>query len=431
VLDYYYYSSIYLTVFVDFHCLTIDILHIPLSSIPMLLYGMSSDFNSYDMSAKKSALRSFLTSASSTSLSTTSKSSTSANSNKNGNGVPPDSKMATAAWKQKYASMLQGIDLSDDDDNKDDSSHNNEISSTSMSSDETKKETLSSTSSSSINNSATESTVSDKEKDEMKAFMSRALTLRNGTPLPSLEPYRVGTIPSAYIINDWITETEETDMLTMSNACPSSAWTQLKRRSLQNWGGHPHPNGMTMQPLPLWLTQVIDRITSCHIFGADASLRPNHVLLNRYEPGQGIMPHKDGPLYYPLVAILSLGSHTVMQFYDKLSSSLTDNHAPSLSLWLSRRSLLIFSHHLYTNYFHAIQELDSDTITSSTLGTPPSSAAAASSSLPFSVGSEHARSTRVSLTIRIVPSLINEHGHHTVAASPLQMAAAARLPPSV
>ncbi|CAN0496491.1 unnamed protein product, partial [Discosporangium mesarthrocarpum] len=34
---------------------------------------------------------------------------------------------------------------------------------------------------------------------------------------------------------------------------------------------------------------------------------PNHVLLNEYSGGQGISPHKDGPLYDGRVAILSLG----------------------------------------------------------------------------------------------------------------------------
>lgn len=32
----------------------------------------------------------------------------------------------------------------------------------------------------------------------------------------------------------------------------------------------------------------------------------NHVLVNEYQPGQGIMAHQDGPLYTPAVAILSL-----------------------------------------------------------------------------------------------------------------------------
>ncbi|RZC83328.1 hypothetical protein C5167_046116 [Papaver somniferum] len=40
----------------------------------------------------------------------------------------------------------------------------------------------------------------------------------------------------------------------------------------------------------------------------------NHVLINEYLPDQGIMPHQDGPAYFPVVAIISLGSPAVMNF---------------------------------------------------------------------------------------------------------------------
>ncbi|CAI5495737.1 unnamed protein product, partial [Closterium sp. Naga37s-1] len=40
----------------------------------------------------------------------------------------------------------------------------------------------------------------------------------------------------------------------------------------------------------------------------------NHVLVNEYQEGQGIMPHQDGPAYFPCVAILSLGLPGTMAF---------------------------------------------------------------------------------------------------------------------
>ena len=42
----------------------------------------------------------------------------------------------------------------------------------------------------------------------------------------------------------------------------------------------------------------------------------NHVLLNEYTPGQGIMPHVDGNLFFPTITTLNLGSHTILKFYD-------------------------------------------------------------------------------------------------------------------
>ena len=43
----------------------------------------------------------------------------------------------------------------------------------------------------------------------------------------------------------------------------------------------------------------------------------NHVLVNSYLPGEGIMPHQDGPLYHPAVCILSLGCPAIVRFWRK------------------------------------------------------------------------------------------------------------------
>lgn len=63
------------------------------------------------------------------------------------------------------------------------------------------------------------------------------------------------------------------------------------------------------------------------------------------------MPHKDGPLYVPRVAILSLGGNCQLEFRKQISEQ------PSFSLYLRRRSLLIFTEQLYTEYFHGISEV--------------------------------------------------------------------------
>ena len=44
----------------------------------------------------------------------------------------------------------------------------------------------------------------------------------------------------------------------------------------------------------------------------------NHVLLNEYTPGQGIMPHLDGDLFFPTISTVNLGSHSVLNFYDPI-----------------------------------------------------------------------------------------------------------------
>ncbi|KAK2567719.1 Alpha-ketoglutarate-dependent dioxygenase alkB-like protein 6 [Acropora cervicornis] len=47
-------------------------------------------------------------------------------------------------------------------------------------------------------------------------------------------------------------------------------------------------------------------------------IKPNPVLVNVYKPGQGIMPHEGGPLFYPVVSTINLGSHTFLDFYHPL-----------------------------------------------------------------------------------------------------------------
>ncbi|MCO5584623.1 hypothetical protein L7F22_038554 [Adiantum nelumboides] len=141
------------------------------------------------------------------------------------------------------------------------------------------------------------------------------------------------------------------------NAGSSTKWKILKNRRLQNWGGVVHEKGLLPQQLPLWLSELTGNICK------DVGLFPsplNHVLINEYLPGQGIMPHQDGPAYFPVVAILSLGSPAVMQFtpHQKLldpSENIGDIHE-AVSVLLMPGSLLVFKDAAYQDYLHGISE---------------------------------------------------------------------------
>ncbi|OJT11308.1 Alpha-ketoglutarate-dependent dioxygenase alkB -like protein [Trametes pubescens] len=98
-------------------------------------------------------------------------------------------------------------------------------------------------------------------------------------------------------------------------------------------------------------------------------------------------PHEDGPAYHPVVATLSLGSHTVFHYYkyrpDDESSPSTQSEqsagtttaagpmivsgagrpidpTPVFSLLLEPRSLVITTSSLYTAHLHGINELLED-----------------------------------------------------------------------
>jgi alkylated DNA repair dioxygenase AlkB len=63
----------------------------------------------------------------------------------------------------------------------------------------------------------------------------------------------------------------------------------------------------------------------------------NHLLINVYAPGLGIMPHFDGPMYLPKVVVLSLGGPAIINFTEHYGS--TSNAA---SILLENQSIHIF-----------------------------------------------------------------------------------------
>lgn len=193
----------------------------------------------------------------------------------------------------------------------------------------------------------------------------------------NLDNFVVGTVPTVIYVPDFVTDSEETQLLDKVYNSPVSKWKSLKNRRLQNWGGIVHEKGLLSQELPPWLKRVTEKVSE------ESGLFPstiNHVLINEYLPDQGIMPHQDGPAYYPVVAILSLGSAAVMDFVphpslrtspdtsgggcednelDGASDSGTDkwlnNHRP-FSVVLMPRSLVIFKDDAYSSYLHGIRD---------------------------------------------------------------------------
>lgn len=205
--------------------------------------------------------------------------------------------------------------------------------------------------------------------------------------------------PTVYYIPDFISEQEETYLQQQVYKSPKPKWTQLSGRRLQNWGGLPHPKGMLAEKIPDWLQKYCEKISSLGAFGGKTA---NHVLVNEYKAGEGIMPHEDGPLYYPTITTISLGSHTLLDFYAPVGSvqgdaPQTEENRFLFSLLVKPRSLLILQDDTYQRLLHGIRPCDQDTLTEKAVnllaaGTQP--------------GEILTRSTRVSLTIRHVPNVM-------------------------
>jgi alkylated DNA repair protein alkB homolog 6 len=60
------------------------------------------------------------------------------------------------------------------------------------------------------------------------------------------------------------------------------------------------------------------------------------------------MPHEDGPMYYPSVTMLSIGSSCTLEFTGKCSAK------QKIELLVPERSLVEFSTDLYFNYLHSV-----------------------------------------------------------------------------
>ncbi|XP_052723107.1 uncharacterized protein LOC108345894 isoform X2 [Vigna angularis] len=196
----------------------------------------------------------------------------------------------------------------------------------------------------------------------------------------NLGRYKVGSLPTLFYVPDFITDSDQSLLLNNIYEAPASKWKMLKNRRLQNWGGVVHEKGLLPQvyekkwhtrKVPPWLTNLTQKIYD------ESGLFPsamNHVLINEYQHNQGIMPHQDGPAYFPVVAILSLGSPVVMDFtpharfkqdsqdgiekdsdFEIGKDEWLDDHHP-FSVLLMPRSLLIFKDKAYSDYLHGIKD---------------------------------------------------------------------------
>ena len=200
------------------------------------------------------------------------------------------------------------------------------------------------------------------------------------------DEHRVSQLSRVWLMPDYVDAEEEAALLAAATG-PAARWTQVSGRRVQALGGTVHEAaGLLPAPLPKWVRPLLARLQA-QAGGLFGEAQLNHVLVNCYAAGEGILPHQDGPLYFPAVAIVSLGGDSVMTF---TPHSRLQDAAPA-SVWLPRRSLLLFTDDAYTAYLHGIPERDTDDL-SSVCNSPPSGAGQV----------RRREGTRVSLTCRSV-----------------------------
>ncbi|KAI1460745.1 hypothetical protein F4805DRAFT_478515 [Annulohypoxylon moriforme] len=195
-------------------------------------------------------------------------------------------------------------------------------------------------------------------------------TSTNLTLPESLEQVRITNLPSAaYYISDFITQDEEATILEKIASAPKPRWKQLTHRRLQTWPSDLVNNKLIDAPLPAWLSDpIVPRLKSIplskalgspDIFSDSPHQKPNHVLINEYPPGIGIMPHKDGAAYHPVVCTVSLGASLCLNIYKARDDGSLDPQ-PAWRILQEPRSLLITTTSLYTEFLHGIEDITED-----------------------------------------------------------------------
>jgi alkylated DNA repair dioxygenase AlkB len=136
-------------------------------------------------------------------------------------------------------------------------------------------------------------------------------------------------IPGFCLKLDYITRAEEKELLQEVEA---GKWDSEWKRRVQRYGiGYGSREGRVVSAFfPEWLVPIAGKVAE------DAGFErfPDNCVINEYQPGQGIAPHKDYSSFGPRVACVSLGSGVLLDFYSEDRRVKRSILIPSRSFWV-------------------------------------------------------------------------------------------------
>jgi alkylated DNA repair dioxygenase AlkB len=157
-------------------------------------------------------------------------------------------------------------------------------------------------------------------------------------------------VPGFLLQPGYITLEEETELLDKVDAHEwDTDWKRRVQRYGALYGTAKEPE--VAAPLPEWLDALAMKVAK----DADFDRYPENCVINEYQPGQGIAPHKDYPSFGRTVACVSLGSGVVLDFH-------TEDRETKRSIFIPARSLWIISGDARTNWLHGIAPRLFDTV---------------------------------------------------------------------
>jgi alkylated DNA repair dioxygenase AlkB len=164
----------------------------------------------------------------------------------------------------------------------------------------------------------------------------------------------MSTIPGLRYLSDHVDEARERELLATIDRLP---WMTELRRRVQHYGyrydykGRKVTAEMHLGPLPAWALALAEELCRAGLMPRVA----DQLIVNEYEPGQGIAPHVDCvPCFADTICSLTLGSSCLMEF-TRLKSK------EKVELFLASRSLVVLSGEARYQWRHAIPGRKSDT----------------------------------------------------------------------
>src|SRR5436190_21173243 len=161
--------------------------------------------------------------------------------------------------------------------------------------------------------------------------------------------------PGLKYITGFVAEPDEAALLAVVDAEP---WPPDLKRRVQHYGyrydykARKVDPSMYLGPLPAWAQPLADRLVA----DGRMTAAPDQLIVNEYEPGQGITAHVDCvPCFGPVACSLTLGSTCVME----LSAA---QGGEAESLLLERGSLLVLAGEARYSWRHAIPGRKTDTV---------------------------------------------------------------------
>ena len=192
---------------------------------------------------------------------------------------------------------------------------------------------------------------------DMEATQLSLLPEDKQTPQPQFNRKRevmIWDIPGLKYIENYINEDEQDEFLAHVD---EGLWLEDLKRRVQHYGfkynykARRVDMSMRVGELPKWLKELSVKLYQEGYMPEVA----DQVIINEYEPGQGISAHIDcEPCFQDTIVSLSLGSSCIMYFINKFDKT------KKFEVWLDPGSLIVLSDEARYNWLHAIPPRKSD-----------------------------------------------------------------------